>query len=495
MNVLHTTDAPAESCAAPATRDRAPPDPGPATPAMRGFLARLREGVSARRPPGVAPAPMAWPPVEARAHGGRRGEPAGRLLRSTCAMVLAGGRGTRLAPLSDRCAKPALPFAGNLRIIDFTLSNCIHSGIRRIGVLTQYKSQRLIRHIAQNWSFLEPSLGEFIDMMPAQQQTGDGWYGGTADAVFQNLEMLRDAGPACVLVLAGDHVYRMDYGALVAEHARRGADVTIACIEAPLAAASAFGVVSVDDDGCVTGFDEKPTQPCAVPGRTDCALVSMGVYAFDAEFLYRELERDAADARSSHDFGRDIIPAALGRGRICAHDYASSCVGTEADDGPYWRDVGTLDAYWEAHMDLLRTPPALDLYDERWPILGMRDPLPPAKLAFEGGADPCGSATASLVAGGCVVSGATVRRSVLSARSRVGAGSLVEDSVLLPGAVVGRQAVVRRAIVDEGCVLPDGIRIGVCPAEDSARFCVTGQGLVVVTASMLTAAPLVGRAA
>ncbi|MBS0448844.1 MAG: glucose-1-phosphate adenylyltransferase [Proteobacteria bacterium] len=405
------------------------------------------------------------------------------LVRSTYAVILAGGRGTRLAPLSERCAKPALPFAGHSRIIDFALSNCVNSGIRRIGVLTQYKAQRLIRHVIQGWSFLDRGLDERVDVVPAQQQHDEGWYSGTADAVFQNLDLVRESGAELVIVLAGDHVYRMDYGPMLAEHVRRRAHATVACIDVPLRDACAFGVVRTDADGVAIGFEEKPACPRPMPGRADAACVSMGVYVFDAAFLRRMLERDALDPTSRHDFGRDILPAAIACARVCAYDFGA---GTRR----YWRDVGTLDAYWDAHMDLLRGDAGFDPFDPAWPVHGAPQQLAPARVESGPGGIEASIADA-LLAAGCAVRGARVCRSVLYPGVRVGPGSVIEDAVLLPGAVVGADAIVRRAIVDEGAVLHDGARVGVASAEDRARYVVTGRGLVVVMAAMLqaTAAP------
>lgn len=403
---------------------------------------------------------------------------------ATCALVLAGGRGSRLKQLTDRRAKPSMPFAGNLKIIDFALSNCLNSGIRRVSVLTQYKSQDLIRHVMRGWSVMGPGPDEFIDVVPAQQQTGQGWYSGTADAVYQNLGLLLpETGARHVLVLAGDHVYKMDYRRIVADHVQRGADVTVACIEVPVAQAREFGVMCVDDDGRIRSFEEKPARCAGLPGRPELALASMGIYVFSAAFLRRELHRDAADPLSQHDFGRDILPGAVARARVFAHDFAQSCV--DPDEGcPYWRDVGTLDAYWQANMDLLRPVPGLDLGDAAWPVRSRGPLLPPARFVAGPGSDRS-TVAESLVAGGSVVCGATVRQSVLSTNVRVGEGSVVEESMLLPGVVLGRNVVLRRAIVDEACVLPDGIRIGLCPAEDRARFTVTENGVTLVTACML----------
>jgi glucose-1-phosphate adenylyltransferase len=415
----------------------------------------------------------------------RRGGPAEPhpLLGSTYALVLAGGRGTRLKELTDWRSKPAMPFAGQFKIVDFALSNCINSGIRRVGVLTQYKAQSLIRHVTRAWGFLDANLGEFVDVMPAQQRIDEGWYSGTANAVYQNLDMLRDAAPRLVLVLAGDHVYKMDYGRIVADHDRRGADVTVACIDVPLAEASAFGVVCQGDDGRVTLFDEKPRHPRCCPGQPDLALASMGIYVFDAEFLYRELRRDAHDPASGHDFGGDILPALVPRARVYTHDFVDSCVNRGVAS-PYWRDVGTVDAYYDANMDLTRRAPELDLYDPAWPIRGAQPALPPAKFVADD-AGHHGRATDSLVASGCVVSGAEVARSVLFSNAHVGEGSLVEDSLVLPGAVVGRKVVLRHAIVDKHCRLPDGMKVGVHPEEDRSRFTVSEKGVTLVTPEML----------
>jgi glucose-1-phosphate adenylyltransferase len=422
--------------------------------------------------------------IDVRMRGaGSRVSDANHLVRSTFAVVLAGGRGTRLQQLTAWRAKPAMPFAGQLKIIDFTLSNCINSGVRRVAVLTQYRAQSLIRHVTRGWAFLDAGLGEFVDVVPAQQKLGAGWYSGTANAVYQNLDMLRDARPRFVLVLAGDHVYKMDYERLLADHVQHGADVTVTGIEVPIAQASEFGVMCVDADRRVTAFDEKPCQPCAQPGRPGTALISMGIYVFDAAFLYGALARDAADPNSQHDFGHDIIPKALAGARVHAHDFADSCVNG-VGQRPYWRDVGTVDAYWDANMDLVRPRPELDLYDDDWPIRGVQHPLPPARFVHDQDGRR-GMALDSLVASGCIVSGATVRRSLLFSKARVGDGSVVEDSLLLPGAVVGRNVVLRRAIVDKHCVLPDGMKIGVYPSEDAARFTVTPQGITLVTPEML----------
>ncbi len=387
------------------------------------------------------------------------------LTRNTYTLVLAGGRGSRLRQLTDHRAKPAVPFAGTMRIIDFTLGNCVNSGLRRIGVLTQYKAQPLIRHIERSWGFLEASLGEF------------------ANAVYQNLDMLREAEPKYVVVLAGDHVYKMDYSVMLEEHVVQGAQLTVACLEVPLDDASDFGVMAVDTEQRIVAFDEKPAHPRPIPGRPDRALASMGIYVFDTDFLVDQLERDARDTASSHDFGRDIIPHVLASARVFAHRFEDSCVNM-VGDRPYWRDVGTLDAYWEANLDLTRVVPELNLYDESWPVLGRQSTRPPAKFVFD---DACrrGMAVDSLVSGGCIVSGATIRRSILFNGVLVAEGSLIEDSVVLSNVSIGRGVVLRRAIIDRRCVLPDGFTAGVDPVHDRARFHVTERGICLVTPDLL----------
>ncbi|HPO20026.1 MAG TPA: glucose-1-phosphate adenylyltransferase, partial [Rubrivivax sp.] len=380
------------------------------------------------------------------------------LMQQTYALVLAGGRGARLCQLTDHRAKPAVPFAGTMRIIDFALSNCVNSGLRRIGVLTQYKAQSLIRHVDRSWGFLEASLGEYVDIVPAQQRHDERWYTGTADAVYQNLDILRESQPKHVVVLGGDHVYKMDYGVMLAEHVERGADMSVACLQVPLEEASQLGVMSVDARDRIVAFDEKPARPAPLPGRPGHALASMGIYVFDADFLVHELERDAADAQSSHDFGKDLIPRLVGEAHVHAHRYENSCVNM-AGDRPYWRDVGTLDAYWEANLDLTTVVPELNLYDQDWPMLGRQPHHPPAKFVFDD-AGRRGMAIDSLVAGGCIVSGALLRRSILFTGARVAEGSVIEDAVVLPQAQIGRGVRLRRCIVDKRCVLPDGLQVG-----------------------------------
>lgn len=406
-----------------------------------------------------------------------------RLAENAYALVLAGGRGIRLGPLTDRRAKPAVPFAGTMRIIDFVLGNCVNTGLRRIAVLTQYKAQSLIRHVERSWGFLEASLGEYVDVVPAQQQLGERWYSGTANAVYQNLDILRETMPKYVVVLGGDHVYKMDYAVMLAEHVKNAADLTVAGIEVPLAMAGEFGVMEVDREQRLVAFEEKPLQPAQLSGRPGYALASMGIYAFNTQFLIEQLELDAADALSSHDFGRDLIPRLIHSSRVFAHDFKTSCVNMVGDQ-PYWRDVGTLDGYWEANLDLTHVVPELNLYDESWPMLGRQPHRPPAKFVFDD-AGRRGAATDSLVSDGCIVSGASVRRSVLFHGARVGEGSEIEDSLVLPNVVIGRAVQLRRTIIDKLCVLPDGFRAGLDPVADRSRFHITERGVALVTPDML----------
>jgi len=404
-----------------------------------------------------------------------------QLTKRSYAIILAGGRGSRLENLTDWRAKPAVPFAGKFRIIDFTLSNCVNSGIRRIGVATQYKSQSLIRHIQAGWSFLDGRLHEFIDLLPAQQQVHESWYKGTADAVFQNLDLLRRNRSEFVLVLSGDHVYKMDYGKMLASHVQCGADLTIACHEVPITDARAFGVMGTDAEGRITSFQEKPEQPVPISGRPGYALASMGVYVFNTRFLFEQLIKDADTTNSGHDFGRDIIPCLIGRYALFAHRFADSCVDKQAS---YWRDVGTVDAYWEANIDLTKVVPQLDLYDLEWPIWTYQEQLPPAKFVFDEEGRR-GMAVDSLVSGGCIISGATVRRSLLFSSVRIEARASVEDSVILPSVEIGRGAIIKRAVLDRRCKIPEGMVVGVDPDEDRRRFHVTAKGITLVTPEML----------
>jgi glucose-1-phosphate adenylyltransferase len=416
--------------------------------------------------------------------GAHRLHAPGPLTRSTLALILAGGRGSRLEELTNWRAKPSIPFGGKFRIIDFALSNCVNSGIRRIGICTQYKSQSLIRHVQRGWSFLDGRFQEFVELLPAQQRVEASWYLGTADAVYQNLDILRRHAPDFVLVLAGDHVYKMDYGRMIEEHVANRAQMTIACVEVPLADASSLGVVRVEADGRVLNFEEKPAHPTPMPAHPDRALASMGIYVFDADFLYTELLRDADDANSSHDFGRDMIPRLIAEGaRVRAHDFARSCVNM-SKGVPYWRDVGTVDAFWEANIALVQVEPELNLYDEEWPVWTYQEQLPPAKFVFDDD-DRRGTALDSIVGSGCIVSGSTVRRSLLFSKVRVHSYCTIEDSVILPNVEIGRHVVLKRAVVDKHCRLPEGLVVGVDQVEDGRRFHVTERGVTLIIPEML----------
>ncbi|MEQ8662973.1 MAG: glucose-1-phosphate adenylyltransferase [Gammaproteobacteria bacterium] len=405
----------------------------------------------------------------------------GRVLRNTLVVVLAGGRGTRLHELTAYRAKPAVPFAGKYRIIDFTLSNCINSGLRRICVLTQYRAHSLIKHLERGWSMSRPEFNEFIEILPAQERYSDSsWYQGTADAVYQNFDIIREHAPQYVLVLAGDHVYKMDYGLMVATHLEHAADATIGCVQVPLAEASHFGIMHVDAAQRVTGFEEKPAQAVPMPGSTTHALGSMGIYLFAAEFLFEVLEDDAASRLSRHDFGADIIPSHYHGRRIHACPFSDLLTGGPA----YWRDVGTLDAYWQANLEIAGVTPPLNLYDEDWPIRTATRQLPPAKFVFDDD-DRRGMAVDSLVSAGCIVAGALVRHSVLSNNVRVEDGSVIEDTVVLPDVRIGARCRIRRAIIDSGCSVPDGTVIGHDAAADARRFHVSEGGVVLVCPRML----------
>ncbi len=403
-----------------------------------------------------------------------------RLTRSTLALVLAGGRGSRLRQLTLWRAKPAVPFGGKFRIIDFPLSNCVNSGIRMVGVITQYKAHSLIKHIQQGWSFLRGEFGEFVELMPAQQRIETSWYAGTADAVYQNLDIIRTHHPEYVLILAGDHVYKMDYGPMIAHHVEHKADMTVGCIEIPLEQASAFGVMSTTVGGRVTEFNEKPENPEPALGTPDQALVSMGIYVFNTRFLYEQLIKDADDDYSTHDFGHDIIPTLIEKYRVFSYPFRESHSGQSA----YWRDVGTVDAFWEANLELIGVLPELNLYDEDWPIWTYQEQLPPAKFVFDDD-DRRGMAVDSMVSGGCLISGATVRHSLLFSNVKVSSFASLKDVVALPDVKIGRNCRITRAIIDRGCVLPDGMVIGENPEEDAINYYVSPGGVVLVTPEML----------
>jgi glucose-1-phosphate adenylyltransferase len=406
------------------------------------------------------------------------------LPKRAVALVLAGGRGSRLMNLTDRRAKPAVYFGGKFRIVDFALSNCLNSGVRRIGVITQYKSHSLLRHLQRGWAFLKSEMNEFVDLLPAQQRNDDeSWYRGTADAVYQNHDILESYRAEYIIVLAGDHIYKMNYAVMLADHVAKGRPCTVACIAVPRSEASAFGVMAVDDNAMITEFLEKPADPPAMPGRADQSLASMGIYVFDAQYLYAELARDMADPESSHDFGKDIIPRAVRLGQAAAHPFGLSCVLNGESAEPYWRDVGTVDAYWDANIDLTATEPKLNLYDRRWPIWTYQPQLPPAKFVHNQD-DRRGMAIESMVSGGCIVSGRAFR-SVLFSNVRVHSHSVVSWSVLLPDVQVGRRVRLTRCVVDRGCSIPDGLVIGEDAGLDAARFHRSANGICLVTAEML----------
>jgi glucose-1-phosphate adenylyltransferase len=404
------------------------------------------------------------------------------LTRQTLALVLAGGRGSRLHELTEWRAKPAVPFGGKFRIIDFPLSNCVNSGIRRIGVLTQYKAHSLIRHLVRGWNHFNTELGEFIEILPASQRAGGEWYQGTADAIYQNLDILRTHKPEYVLVLSGDHIYKMDYGDMMVRHVENHADMTVSCLEVPIEeAAGAYGVLTVDESGRIIEFNEKPANPTPIPGQPGICLASMGNYLFNTEFLYEQLIKDADDPKSTHDFGNDIIPDIINKYQIYAHPFRD----TETGERAYWRDVGTLDAFWEANMELVTVTPELNLYDQSWPILTHQAQLPPAKFVFDL-EDRRGMAVDSMVSGGCVISGAQIKRSLLFSHVTIRSHAEVLDSVILPDVEIHRNARINKAIIDRGCTIEEGMVIGEDHAADKKRgFRITQQGVVLVTPDML----------
>ncbi len=403
-----------------------------------------------------------------------------RLTRNTLAIVLAGGRGSRLKDLTTWRVKPAVPFGGKFRIIDFPLSNCINSDIRTVCVVTQYKSHSLIRHIQQGWNYLKSEFGEFVELLPAQQRLEESWYSGTADAVYQNLDIIRSHMPKYVLILAGDHIYKMDYGPMIAHHVESNADLTVGCIGVPLDQASAFGVMEVDDTGKVLRFEEKPEHPEPMPGRDDVALASMGIYVFDTQFLFEQLIQDADRPESSHDFGHNIIPSVIGSANVSSYLFRDAQKKSTA----YWRDVGTVDAFWEANIELVGVTPELNLYDTDWPIWTYQEQLPPAKFIFnEDGRR--GMAVDSMVSGGCVISGSLIKHSLLFSSVRVEEGSVVEDSVVLPDVSIGPRCRIKKAVIDKGCVIPPDTVVGEDLDEDKKRFTVSEKGVVLLTPDML----------
>ncbi len=402
-----------------------------------------------------------------------------KFTRNTMALVLAGGRGTRLKELTDWRAKPAVPFGGKFRIIDFPLSNCINSGIRKISVLTQYKSHSLIRHIQKGWSWLR-GFGEFVELMPAAQQS-ESWYVGTADAVCQNLNIIRSHNPEYILILAGDHIYKMDYGPMIAEHVDKKADMTVGCLEVPLDMAKSFGVMSIDSNEQIVRFAEKPAQPEPLPTDPEKALASMGIYVFNAEFLYEQLRKDSKLPNSTHDFGKDIIPSLIEKHRVFAYRFRDAQKDKPED---YWRDVGTLDAFWEANMDLVSVDPQLNLYDKEWPIWTYQEQLAPAKFVFDDD-DRRGMAVDSMVSGGCLISGAKIKDSLLFSNVKVNSYALLEEAVVLPDVDIGRHCRIKKVVIDKGVKIPAKTEIGYNREEDAKRFYVSEGGVVLVTPEML----------
>jgi glucose-1-phosphate adenylyltransferase len=418
------------------------------------------------------------PRQPARASSGRY---VSRLTGGTLAIIMAGGRGERLKDLTAHRCKPATPFGGKFRIIDFVLSNCVNSGIRQISILTQYKAQSLIQHVQRGWSYLRGEFGEFVETIPAQQQIGTMWYRGTADAVHQNIELILSHRPKHVLVLAGDHIYKMDYGPMIAYHVEKGADITVGVVEVPAPDSVHFGVLTATEWNRVTKFSEKPKVPDTLPGRPDAILASMGIYVFNTRLLEKMLGEDALDEKSAHDFGKDILPKAI-TGNLQVFAYPFQDVKTRAQS--YWRDVGTIDAYYDASIELVHVKPELNIYDQDWPIWTYQVQQPPAKFILDEDGRR-GVAINSMVSGGCIISGAAVRESLLFSDVRVDEGSSIQSSVILPHVEIGRGCVVRGAILDEGCEIPDGMIIGVDRAADAARFHVTDKGIVLVTPDML----------
>jgi glucose-1-phosphate adenylyltransferase len=408
-----------------------------------------------------------------------------QLGRRTVALVLAGGRGSRLKQLTDHRAKPAVFFGGKFRIVDFALSNCVNSGLRRISVITQYKSHSLLRHLQRGWSFLRGELNEMMELLPAQQRIHeDHWYRGTADAVYQNLDILRSKRPAYVLILAGDHVYKMDYSIMLEDHAASGRACTVGCIEVDRQEASAFGVMSVDAERRITRFDEKPADPAPMPGKPGRSLASMGIYIFNADYLFHLLESDLDNPASQHDFGADIIPRAVADGQAHAHPFSLSCVTTNNEAVDYWRDVGTLDAYWAANLDLAEVLPQLDLYDTEWPIWTHQFQTPPAKFV-RGRDGRLGVNYNTMISSGCIVAGSHLSHSVLFSNVRIETDSHIDGAVIMPGTTIGEGCRLHNVIIDCGCQIPPGTVIGEDPAHDRLRFERTEQGVTLVTRSML----------
>lgn len=411
-----------------------------------------------------------------------------RLAQKTMAFVLAGGRGSRLMDLTDRRAKPAVYFGGKSRIVDFPLSNAVNSGIRRIGVATQYKAHSLIRHLQRGWSFFRAERNESLDILPASQQLGAGnWYMGTADAVYQNIEIIEGNNPEYVIILAGDHIYKQDYSLMIQHHVESGADVTVGCIEVPRMEATGFGVMHVGEEDRVIDFVEKPADPPAMPGHPDQALASMGIYVFNTDYMFEVLREDAADPDSSRDFGKDIIPKLVRGGKkVIAHPFSRSCVRNDATKESYWRDVGTVDAFWQANIDLTDFTPELDLYDKEWPIWTYSELTPPAKFIHnEEGRR--GHAVSSLVSGGCIISGSQLEKCLLYTGVRVRSYSKLTGVIAMPYVKIGRNAILTNVVIDKGVTIPDGLVVGEDPKLDAERFYRSEGGVCLITKSMIDA--------
>jgi len=401
------------------------------------------------------------------------------------AYVLAGGRGSRLMELTDKRAKPAVFFGGKTRIIDFALSNALNSGIRRIAVATQYKAHSLIRHLQRGWNFLRPERNESFDILPASQRVGENqWYAGTADAVYQNIDIIASYAPKHIVVLAGDHIYKMDYELMLHQHVESGADVTVGCLDVPRAEASGFGVMHIDTEDRIISFLEKPKDPPGMPDKPDMALASMGIYVFETSFLFEQLERDAADPASSRDFGKDLIPYLVANGKAVAHRFATSCIRRADEFEAYWRDVGTVDAYWKANIDLTDIIPALDIYDRSWPIWTYAELTSPAKFVHDKEGRR-GMAVNSMVSGDCIISGASLRRSLLFTGVRVNSYATAEEAVILPYVDVGRSARLKKVVIDRGVRIPDKLVVGEDPKLDAQRFRRTENGVCLITQPMI----------
>jgi glucose-1-phosphate adenylyltransferase len=407
------------------------------------------------------------------------------LAREAMAYVLAGGRGSRLRELTDNRAKPAVYFGGRARIIDFALSNAINSGIRRIGVATQYKAHSLIRHMQRAWNFMRPERNESFDILPASQRISElQWYEGTADAVFQNIDIIQSHDPKYMVILAGDHIYKMDYELMLRQHVNSGADVTVGVLVVPRMEATGFGVMAVDADDVITDFVEKPKDPPGIPGDPDMALASMGIYVFNTDFLFEQLRRDAADPESKRDFGGDVIPYIVKHGKAVAHRFTTSCIRAAEEIEEYWRDVGTLDAYFEASLDLTDVVPRLNMYDREWPIWSDAIVAAPAKFVHDDEGRR-GMAISSLISNDCIVSGAVARRSLLCTGVKMGSFSSVQEAVILPYCNIGRGARISRAIIDSGVRIPENLVVGEDPELDARRFRRTDSGVCLITKPMI----------